>query len=166
MQKNGSIPNFCHGLKGTFIGIAGSFSCDLATAWHGIQFSTLFLISSFIPGQYKLCIALKCILTYLDDPYCNDSIHDFLRLGGIINLPRYAMQPSSMLISSLRLQYLLRAGSISLQWLGHPWINYWISSCNVVSFFCSSCIIDTCISVMHGVNSCMVKSSPFNSILS
>ena len=39
-------------------------------------------------------------------PLYNDSIHYSHKLGVISNLPRYAMQPSSMLRSCLRAQYL------------------------------------------------------------
>ena len=76
------------------------------------------------------------------------------------------MQPSSMLRSCLRAQYLegwvhlfavfgppLEANSGSSTALLHP-------------YFCSPYIIYICIGVMHGVNSCIVKSRPFSSIIS
>ena len=92
-----------------------SFCCDLAKVWHGIQFSPLFLISLFIPGQYRFCFSLNCIFVIPGWPICSDSIHDFLKLGGIINLPRYVMQPSNTqtllqaFLSSI-LAYLISAG--------------------------------------------------------
>ena len=93
---------------------------------------------------------------------CNHSMHDFLELCGINNLPRFAMQPSPMLRSSLRAQFWVHLFTV----LVHPWSSCWIINCIVASFFCSAHIIDICKGVMHGVNSCIVKSRSFSSILS
>ena len=77
----------------------------------------------FLPYSWSLHLPLASIGSVLPSitffyihewPLCNDSTCEFLKLCGIINLLRYAMQSSSMLRSSLRAQYLFRAGSTSV----------------------------------------------------
>ena len=70
------------------------------------------------------------------------------------------MQLSSVPRFSLKDQYLLRAVSTSLQWLGHPSGICWVSNCSAAFFFCS------CSGAMHGISSCMVMSRPVFSIFS
>ena len=97
-------------LNGNSIGMAGSFCCDLT------GYAVFYIPSDLLlyTRPVRLCFSLSYILDIPGLPFCNESIHDFLMLGGISNLPIYAMQPSSMLRSPLMTQYLLRVGSTSL----------------------------------------------------
>ena len=165
LQKNRSILICCQDLNGTSVGMIGFFCCNLATTRHGEQFSILLLISWFIPSQFR-CFSLRCILEIPGWTLCNDSKNYCLNLDGISNLPRYAIQPSSMLRLPLRAQYLLKARSSTLYWQGHPWSICWIIGYTVTYFFCLACITDICTGVMHGVRACTVKARPFNSISS
>ena len=57
-----------------------------------------------------LFFSLRDILNIPDALFCSESIHSFHKLGGIVSLTRYAMQPSLMLRSSVRAKNLLRLG--------------------------------------------------------
>ena len=58
----------------------------------------------------------------------------------------------------------LRPGSTSCSTRATLEANSWINNWIVASYFCYAHIIGICISVMHGANSCRVKSRPFSAI--
>ena len=133
------LPNY----EWDYIGMAGSFCCYLATVWHGIQFSTLFLISWFILGQYRLCLSLSHILDIPGLPLCNDPIHDFLKLGRFSNLPSYAA-----------------VHNVEVSSQGPVLIQGWVHLFEMTGWP-SKHLLDICTGVLHGINSCTVKSRPF-----
>ena len=146
LQINRITPILCLGLNGTFIVIAGTFYCDLATTWYGIQFSTW-----FISTQYRVSFALRHILGIPGWPLSYDSIHYSHKFG-------CNKQPTQISNAAI-----LNAEIMSLDltpWgLGPPLCstrasleaNSWINNCIVASYFCSTHIIDICIGSCIGV---------------
>ena len=159
LKINRTIPIFCQGLNRTSVGIAGIFYYDLATTWCGIPFSTW-----FIPSQYRLCFALRHILGITGWSLCNDFIHYFHKLGGITYPDMQCSHPQCW--DNVSGPNTLRAWCTSCNTRANLEANSWINNCIVASYFCSAHIIDICFGIMHWVNSCIVKSSPFSYISS
>ena len=75
--------------------------------------------------------------------------HNILQLWGINNLPRHTVQPSSMLWSCFRANYLLRPGQ-PFEVTGHSSNILGNCNCSVASLFDSSHTIDIHTGVMYG----------------
>ena len=113
--------------------------------------------------RYHLsCFGLSHILDITGCPFYNKYLSHFHTLGGINKLPRYTMQPSSVLRSHST-YYLLKSESTYLKWLANFEASCWISSCSIPSLNCSSCTMDICTGAMYGdVLYCYVKTFHFH----